>query len=82
VAFDLREEVSSTALRDDLLSMLVAGHETTASALTWTLYLLVTNPQTLAKAQAEVRITRGTVASDGAGPPWAARFGFQDGRID
>lgn len=27
-------------LRDDLLSMLVAGHETTGSVLTWTLYLL------------------------------------------
>ena len=30
-----REEVSSTQLRDDLLSLLVAGHETTASVLTW-----------------------------------------------
>ncbi len=44
-----REEVSSTQLRDDLLSMLVAGHETTGSALTWTLYLLVNNPDKLAK---------------------------------
>ncbi|KAH9671007.1 Carotene epsilon-monooxygenase [Citrus sinensis] len=35
-----REEVSSVQLRDDLLSMLVAGHETTGSVLTWTLYLL------------------------------------------
>ncbi|KZV58072.1 carotene epsilon-monooxygenase, chloroplastic-like [Dorcoceras hygrometricum] len=35
-----REEVSSTQLRDDLLSMLVAGHETTGSVLTWTSYLL------------------------------------------
>ena len=49
-----REEVSSVQLRDDLLSMLVAGHETTGSALTWTLYLLVNNPDKLAKAQAEV----------------------------
>lgn len=49
-----REEVDSTQLRDDLLSMLVAGHETTGSALTWTLYLLVNNPETMAKAQAEV----------------------------
>ncbi|XP_057983048.1 carotene epsilon-monooxygenase, chloroplastic isoform X4 [Malania oleifera] len=35
-----REKVSSVQLRDDLLSMLVAGHETTGSVLTWTLYLL------------------------------------------
>lgn len=46
-----REEVNSTQLRDDLLSMLVAGHETTGSALTWTLYLLVNNPDKMAKAQ-------------------------------
>jgi carotene epsilon-monooxygenase len=46
-----REEVESTQLRDDLLSMLVAGHETTGSALTWTLYLLATHPEQMAKAQ-------------------------------
>ena len=33
-------QVSSLQLRDDLLSMLVAGHETTGSVLTWTIYLL------------------------------------------
>ncbi|GJN20042.1 hypothetical protein PR202_gb07365 [Eleusine coracana subsp. coracana] len=35
-----RDEVTSVQLRDDLLSMLVAGHETTGSVLTWTIYLL------------------------------------------
>ncbi|KAL1201313.1 Carotene epsilon-monooxygenase [Cardamine amara subsp. amara] len=49
-----REEVSSVQLRDDLLSMLVAGHETTGSVLTWTLYLLSKNSSALAKAQEEV----------------------------
>ncbi|CAG9461633.1 unnamed protein product [Pedinophyceae sp. YPF-701] len=49
-----REETTSTQLRDDLLSMLVAGHETTASALTWTSYLLAKNPKALAKATEEV----------------------------
>lgn len=46
-----RQEVDSTQLRDDLLSMLVAGHETTASVLTWTLHLLVQHPEKLAKAR-------------------------------
>lgn len=49
-----REEVSSVQLRDDLLSMLVAGHETTGSVLTWTLYLLSKNPSALTRAQQEV----------------------------
>ncbi|XP_073001597.1 carotene epsilon-monooxygenase, chloroplastic [Typha latifolia] len=49
-----REEVTSIQLRDDLLSMLVAGHETTGSVLTWTAYLLSKNPATLMRAQEEV----------------------------
>ncbi|XP_050380386.1 carotene epsilon-monooxygenase, chloroplastic [Argentina anserina] len=49
-----REEVSSVQLRDDLLSMLVAGHETTGSVLTWTLYLLSKDSHSLRKAQEEV----------------------------
>jgi len=34
------EDVSTTQLRDDLMTMLVAGHETTAALLTWCLYEL------------------------------------------
>lgn len=49
-----REEVRSTQLRDDLLSMLVAGHETTGSVMTWTLYLLTKNPEKMAKVQEEI----------------------------
>ncbi|RWR93838.1 carotene epsilon-monooxygenase, chloroplastic isoform X1 [Cinnamomum micranthum f. kanehirae] len=49
-----REEVSSMQLRDDLLSMLVAGHETTGSVLTWTLYLLSKDSASMMKAQHEV----------------------------
>ncbi|GAV62936.1 p450 domain-containing protein [Cephalotus follicularis] len=49
-----RDEVSSVQLRDDLLSMLVAGHETTGSVLTWTLYLLSKDSSSLIKAQEEV----------------------------
>lgn len=34
------EDLSSTVLRDDLMTMLIAGHETTAAMLTWTLFEL------------------------------------------
>nr|KYP42934.1 Cytochrome P450 97B2 [Cajanus cajan] len=55
-----REEVSSVQLRDDLLSLLVAGHETTGSVLTWTLYLLSKDSSSLAKAQEEIdRVLQG-----------------------
>ncbi|VAH17859.1 unnamed protein product [Triticum turgidum subsp. durum] len=53
-------QVSSLQLRDDLLSMLVAGHETTGSVLTWTIYLLSKDPVALRKAQEEVdRVLQG-----------------------
>ena len=49
------QEVSSSQLRDDLLSMLVAGHETTASVLTWTLHLLAQHPASLAKVRCPLK---------------------------
>ncbi|KAJ8759753.1 hypothetical protein K2173_009854 [Erythroxylum novogranatense] len=41
-------------LRDDLMTMLIAGHETTAAVLTWAVFLLAQNPAKLKKAQDEV----------------------------
>ena len=41
-------------LRDELMTLLLAGHETTATALTWGFYLLLRHPQILAKLQAEL----------------------------
>jgi len=34
------DDVSSKQLRDDLMTMLIAGHETSAAVLTWTFFLL------------------------------------------
>ena len=39
----------SSQLRDDLMTMLIAGHETTAAVLTWTFFCIVQNPQIEAK---------------------------------
>lgn len=54
---DMRgEDLSSMVLRDDLMTMLIAGHETTAAMLTWTLFELVTGDTgMLLEIQNEVR---------------------------
>ena len=52
---DMRGESTTNAqLRDDLLPMLIAGHETTAAVLTWALFGLAQAPEYLAKVRAEV----------------------------
>ncbi|KAF8056787.1 CYP97A3 [Scenedesmus sp. PABB004] len=48
------DEISSRQLRDDLMTMLIAGHETTAAVLTWTFYLLAQHPRVVARVRAEV----------------------------
>ena len=54
---DMRgEDLTSKVLRDDLMTMLIAGHETTAAMLTWTLFELSKgDPGLLNEIQAEVR---------------------------
>ena len=50
--------MTDTELRDELVTLLVAGHETTATGLAWTFELLMRNPDVLAKARAAVRERR------------------------
>ncbi|KAG2711339.1 hypothetical protein I3760_04G072500 [Carya illinoinensis] len=47
-------DVDDRQLRDDLMTMLIAGHETTAAVLTWAVFLLAQNPSKMRKAQAEI----------------------------
>ncbi len=53
------EDLDSSQLRDDLMTLLIAGHETTAAALSWALLLLARNPRVLAEMRKEVRRARG-----------------------
>jgi cytochrome P450 len=46
--------LTDTQVRDELLTLLLAGHETTATGLSWTWYLLSQNPQAEARLHAEV----------------------------
>lgn len=56
------EHMSDTQLRDEVLTMLLAGHETTANGLAWALHLLALHPEiTEAVVQEVARVV-------GAGP--------------
>ena len=46
---------SDQQLGDEVATMILAGHETTATALFWTLYLLALDPETQEQVAAEVR---------------------------
>lgn len=39
------ENMSDAQLRDEVMAMFLAGHETTATAMAWTLYLLAKHPE-------------------------------------
>jgi cytochrome P450 len=47
--------LTDSELRDELMTLLLAGHETTATALSWTLERLVRHPDVLARLTEEVR---------------------------
>jgi cytochrome P450 len=46
--------MTDTQLRDEVMTMFLAGHETTALSLSWTLYLLSQHPEVEAKLAAEL----------------------------
>src|SRR5205814_1565051 len=46
--------MSDSELRDQLVTLLLAGHETTATALAWTFDLLLRHPAQLARLRTEV----------------------------
>jgi cytochrome P450 len=52
---DLRGESATNAqLRDDLMTMLIAGHETTAAVLTWALFQLCQHPECVQELREEL----------------------------
>jgi cytochrome P450 len=65
--------MADAALRDELMTLLVAGQETSAIALAWTCAYLAHNPATQARAAAEVAAALGP--GGGAPAPALARAG-------
>jgi cytochrome P450 len=57
---DTGEPMSDKQLIDNLLTFLAAGHETTAKALTWTLYLLARAPEWQRRVREEVERVAGS----------------------
>lgn len=47
-------DIDNKQLRDDLMTMLIAGHETTAAVLTWSLFELSKHPEILATVVEEI----------------------------
>src|SRR6266516_2278213 len=47
--------MTDSQLRDEVMTIFLAGHETTANALTWTYYLLSEHPATETKLQEELQ---------------------------
>lgn len=46
--------MSDKQVRDEILTLFVAGHETTANGLAWSIYLLARHPEAYARARAAV----------------------------
>jgi cytochrome P450 len=47
--------MSDLQVRDEVVTLFIAGHETTATALAWSLYLLGKHPEAYGRARAEAR---------------------------
>ena len=56
--------MTNEQVRDEVMTLFLAGHETTANALTWTWYLLSQNPEKEAKFHTEIdSVLKGRVPS-------------------
>ena len=55
------KRMTDTQLRDEVMTIFLAGHETTANALTWTFYLLSEYPSVEAKLYEELKSVQVTV---------------------
>jgi cytochrome P450 len=51
---DTREQMTDRQLRDEVMTIVLAGHETTANALTWAFYLLSKHPAAAQRLRREI----------------------------
>lgn len=80
---DSEERMSDQLLRDEIVTILISGHETTASLLFWTLYLLDQSPEVEKKLYEAIRETIGDRPPAAADletltyPGWVLREGLR-----
>jgi cytochrome P450 len=53
------QRMDDRQIRNEVLTLLLAGHETTANALTWTFYLLARHPDAMERVRAEATAVLG-----------------------
>lgn len=75
------ESMSDHQLCDELITFLLAGHETTANALAWTFYLLSLHPDQRRRLEAEADPRRALGAQDLAERPFSERVVLEAMRL-
>lgn len=75
----LQAGLGDDAIRDQLLTMLIAGHDTSTAQLSWALHLLSLHPEVQARAREEVR---SAVASVGSEALLSAPFPYLEAVLD
>jgi cytochrome P450 len=68
----LASGMTDAEVRDELVTLVIAGHETVAASLTWTLRLLAEHPEVVARVHAELDrvLTDGTPAGGTRAAGW------------
>ena len=61
------EKMSDKQVRDEVMTIFIAGHETTSNALTWTFYLLSQYPDVERKLHDELELVLGNSSDNNAG---------------
>ncbi|MEJ7832169.1 MAG: cytochrome P450 [Nocardioides sp.] len=64
---EARDQLSEVELRDQLVTLLLAGHETTATALSWALYEVGRSPELLRRTQEAADAGQDKGGSEGGG---------------
>jgi len=72
------QPMTDRALRDELVTLLVAGHETTATSLAWATSRLLENPEVRARLRTELDAA---VAEGRTGPAEIARLPYLDATV-